>query len=476
MSIRLPEYKWRIFGVTGLVNISTAIAISSISLALPVMAEEYGVSMSAISWLPLIYSLIPCCTLLIFGRLADLYGYKRQFIIGLLVFGISSILLPALSRGLPSLIFFRGLQAVGYAMMISITQAMVNRVFPANERGKALGVNSIFVSIGLSAGPSISGLLMSQFSWRSIFYFNAPFSFLGVITAVLILKKEEGAAGTDKRMDWPGSMLFAVFIGLLAVAINFSAEWGFTSARFIGCLALSLIGFAAFLYRENHTDTPLMRLTLYQNPVFSYANGASVCSYILQQMTNFLLPFYLINMLLVSKSNSGFIMLATPLMMMLFSPYGGKMADRNGSRGPAMAGLGIIAMGCVVMCFLSAATPIPVVVAALLLYGVGNGLSVSAINSAIFSAVPKEHSGMASGMVATLRNLGQGLGVAFGGAIIAVRQSYYLSRAAAGMGGPEMASSAYLMSQRDAFLFGLCVVAAAIFCMARIPRGKAELT
>ena len=479
--IKLPEYKWRIFGVTGLASITTATAVSSISLALPVMAEEFGVSMAAISWLALIYSLIQSCTLLIFGRLADLYGYKRQFIGGFLVFGVASVMLPVIARGLPGLILFRSLQGIGASMMISITQAMCNRAFPPHERGKALGVNSIFVSVGYAIGPSVSGLLMSSFSWRSIFYFNLPSCVLGLVMAVLILRKDELDPDVERKMDLPGSLLFAAAIGLLAIAVNYSADWGFLSAMFLGCLLGSLAFLAAFIVRERRTDMPLMKLEFYRNPVFSFANGASVCSYALQQMTNFLVPFFLINILYLSKSDSGFIMLAMPLTMMLFSPYGGKLTDSHGSRLPALAGLAILAVGCIGMCFLSATTPVAVVVVALLLYGVGNGLSVQAINAAIFSAAPREHSGMASGMVATLRNLGQGLGVAFGSAIMAVRQNYYTASgvgvgamgagSADGLGAAALAdgSRIYLMAQRDAFLFGLGVVMVALYCMYRIP-------
>ena len=213
LQIRLPEYKWRIFFVTGLANISTAIAITSLNLALPVMADEFGVSMAAVSWLPLIFALIPCCTLLIFGRIADIYGYKRQFMAGFLVFGLASVLLPLLSNGLAGAIVFRSLQALGYGMMISITQAMRSRAFPLDERGKAPGINSVFVSIGYSLEPSVGGLLLSNFSWRAIFYLNAPFSLIGFFTAAFILKKDELDHAASRRMDWPGSALFAVFIG-----------------------------------------------------------------------------------------------------------------------------------------------------------------------------------------------------------------------------------------------------------------------
>ena len=352
-------------------------------------------------------------------------------------------------------------------MLLSITPAMCNRVFPAEERGKALGINAIFVSLGLSMGPSFSGMLMASFGWRAVFFFNFPFAFIGAVMAILILKKDEFKPISNRRLDVPGSLLFAVFISLLTIALNFSVEWGFASLNFFGCLILSLLALALFIIRESRTDMPLMKLDLYKNPIFVLANGASVCSYLLQNMTTFLTPFFLINILLIPKSISGFIMLSTPIGMMILSPFGGRLTDRYGSRRPALIGLLLIAAGCVSMSFMSTSAPGFLVAAAIFLNGAGNGLSVPAINSSIFGAVPREHSGMASGVVATLRNFGQSLGVACGSTIIALRQSYYYARAAEGGSGASNDVMVYMQSQRDAFYFGLFIVAIAILCMIR---------
>ncbi len=460
------EYKWRIFAVTSLANMTSAFALNSLNLAMPIMAAEFGVSMGAISWLSLVYSFIPSCVLLIFGRLADLYGYKRQFISGFIVFGVASLLLPLLAQSLQSLIFFRCFQALGYGMMISITQAMCNRSFPPEERGKALGINSVSVSVGLAIGPTIGGMLMTHFSWRSIFYFNIPFCILGIIMSIIVLKKDEPYAGESRRMDWLGSFFFALFIGFLAVAINFSADWGLFSLRFIGCLGVSVAALSLFIFRESRVDMPLMELGFFRSRVFTLANIACIFSYIIQQMTTFLIPFFLMDILLISKSDTGLVMLATPLSMMLLSPVGGRMADLYGSRRPALTGLGLIALGCVLMSLLTLETGLIYIVMILLCYGVGNSLSVAAINTAIYSTVPREHSGVVSGMVATMRNLGQGLGVAFGGAIMALRQSYYSSA------GLAPANRVYLLAQRDVFYFGLGIVTVAIFCVLMIPFKK----
>jgi len=273
-------------------------------------------------------------------------------------------------------------------------------------------------------------------------------------------------------MDLPGSLLFAVFIGLSVFAINFSAEWGAASVRFLGCIVVSLISLLLFILRQARTDVPLMRLALFRNPVFSFSNGASFCSYLIQQVNTFLVPFFLMNILLVASGSSGLIMLASPLAMMLMSPLSGRLTDSYGSRRPALAGLFVLALACVLMSIMSATTPALIVLCGLALFGAGNGLSVVAINSAIFSAVPKSDSGMASGMVATMRNLGQTIGVAVASAIMAIRQSYYLSSAASANQEIPEGSVFYLMAQRDAYYFGIVVIAIAIFCVGMTRSGK----
>jgi len=474
MKIRLPEYKWQTFFVTGIANIITALSISSINIAMPIMAEEFGVSMTAISRLSLVFAVITSCTVLIFGRIADMFGYKRQFVAGFLFFALSSLLLPLLSHGLAGAVFFRCLQAVGSAMLVSITQALCNRTFPANERGKALGVNAVFVSLGLALGPSVGGLLLSYFSWRAVFIINAPIGLLGAIIAIIVLKKDELSPASLRDMDWLGSLLFAVSIGLITIVINFSTEWGFSSLRFIGCIAVGVFLLLLFILRESRIDKPLMNLTLFRKRTFSCANIASFCSYFLQQMNLFLVPFFLINILLMTSSHSGFIMLAMPLTMMLLSPFGGRLTDRYGSRGPALFGLCFLAAGGVLMSAMTDVTPAILVIVGMFLFGAGNAFSVVAINTAIFSAVPREQSGMASGMVATVRNLGQAMGVAFAATIMALRQSQYLARAAGE--GLEVIDGRvfYMLAQRDTYYFSLFIIAVAVVCMLVIPGRAAK--
>lgn len=464
------EYKWKIFVITGLANLMCGYAINSINLALPVMAEELDADISAVSWLPLVYSVLPTCTLLLLGRRADLYGYKKQFFAGFVMFGAVSLLLPLFSRTLPVLILFRALQGVAYAVLISITQGMVSKTFPSEERGMALGVNSVFVSVGLAAGPSIGGMLLSAFSWHAIFYVIVPVSILGAAMTLKIMREDAPDKKLDRRMDWPGAAAFAGFVGALVVSVNFAGDWGIVSASFLGCMTFCGLCLAAFIVREKRTALPMMRLSLFRSRTFTLSSGACMLSYMSQQLTTFLTPFFLINILMLAENVSGMVMLATPLAMMVLSPVGGRLKDRLGTGIPAGSGLLMVGLGCFLMSRLSGGVHIASVTAALLCFGVGSGLSVPAINATIFDSVPMEYSGVASGMVATMRNLGQSLGVASGSALIAFRAAVYAGR---GLPGSE----AYLMAQREAFLFGVGVAAAAFCCIlfaSAAPRGKSS--
>ena len=151
-----------IFAVTALANLVAPFSINSVNLALPLLAVEFNASQSAVSWLTLVYSLVPSCTLLFFGRLADIYGYRRQFFWGFVFFGLVSFLAPLVSTSLGVLIFFRCLQGLGYAVLISITQGILARTFDPSVRGRVLGTNAVFVSVGLASGPTIGGLILKE--------------------------------------------------------------------------------------------------------------------------------------------------------------------------------------------------------------------------------------------------------------------------------------------------------------------------
>lgn len=460
--------KWMIFAVTSMANLVVCFSINSLNLALPTFTKEFGVSQNSISWLALVYSLIPCCTLLIFGRTAELYGYKRQFKIGFLFFGAVCIAAPLLSVNLGALIFFRCLQGIGYSIMISITQAIVSRTFDSSKRGKALGINSVFISIGMAAGPTVGGFLLTHFSWHAIFYFNVPFCILGFAATCLVMPDDKIEVSEPKSMDWLGAILFSTSIGTLSVGLNFSIKWGWKSVLFLGCIFFSVIALYIFIMREKHTELPLMPLKLFKNRMFSMANAICMLSYLVQQLITYLIPFYLVDILLLPSDQSGIIMLASPIMMMVMSPVGGSMYDKHGTRLPSGVGLIFICVGCLFMSLLKGSSSYTMVIFTLIAMGIGNGLSVSSINAAILNSAPRKHAGVASGMLATMRNFGQTLGVAFSSIILTSRQIVYSKNTSLG------AKEIYLFAQRDTYYFGIFILIVALVFVFLLPRSITE--
>lgn len=458
--------KWFIFAVTSMANLVVSFSINSLNLALPILAKEFGANQNSISWLSLVYSLIPCCTLLIFGRTAELYGYKNQFKIGFFFFGIICTITPILSVNLSLLIFFRCFQGIGYSIMISITQAIISRTFDSADRGKALGINSVFISIGLAAGPTIGGFLLTHFSWHSIFYFNVPFCILGFILTCVVMDDDRNENSKRKNMDWLGAILFATSVGIFSIGFNFSSSWGLMSIYFLGCMIFSILTLNLLIIHEKRVESPLIYLSLFKNKIFSMANVVCMLSYMVQQLITYLVPFYLIDILKLPSDQSGMIMLASPIMMMVMSPLGGSLTDKRGTRLPAGIGLVFICVSCVIMSSLKQSSSYIMVIFTLLLMGIGNGLSVSSINTAILNSAPRKNAGIASGMLATMRNLGQVLGVACSTVILTCRQLFY--NKSTNLNHKEI----YLLAQRDTYYFGILILIVAIIIVFLLPHSR----
>ena len=450
-------------------NLIAAFSVNSLALALPVIAADFGTAQSNVSWLTLVYSLVPCCTLLLFGRMAELHGYRKQMILGFAVFGLVSALTPAVSRSIGILIFMRCLQGVAYAIMVSITQAIVSRAFPPAERGKALGTNTVFVSVGLAAGPTLGGLLIKHFSWKSIFYFNIPFAVLGIAACLLVMPKDETDDSKKARMDYSGALLLAAACGGLCVGLNFLKNKTNLGISPLWLIAAAVLAFVLFFLREKRAgESALVPMSLFADRSFSQCNIVLLGLFIAQQMVVYMMPFYLEDICALPSDTAGFYIMASPLCMIIFAPIGGTLKDRCGTKLPSILGFSILLASIVFLSTLSESTPHFMTVTALAGVGIGAGLGTSPVNTTIMNSAPRERSGVASGTLATMRNLGQTMGVACSTLILEARQAVYIASADS--------SGAYLMAQRDTFLFGCLTLTIAIVLIVLLPRSGSKNT
>jgi EmrB/QacA subfamily drug resistance transporter len=376
---------------------------SSVNIALPSIGKEFQMNAVLLSWIPTSYLLAAATSLVPFGRLADIYGRKKFFTYGLVLF-ILSTLLCAASFSAPTLILFRVLQGIGGAMIFAPGMAILTSVFPASERGKVLGINVAAVYTGLSLGPILGGFLTQHFSWRSVFLVNVP---LGLVTVFFVLWKLKGewAEAKGEKFDWIGSLVY--ILGIIGFMYGISSLPGTSSLWMImtGLLALS-----AFVKWELRVGNPVFQLSLFkENRVFAFSNLAALIHYSASFAVTFLLSLYLQHIKGYGPQKAGLVLIFQPVVMAAFSPLAGRLSDRIEPRIVSSIGMAMTSVGLLFFSFLDQHTSLVSLVSVLVLHGLGFALFSSPNTNAVMSSVEKRFYGIASGSVGTMRLLGQAL-------------------------------------------------------------------
>ncbi|MDQ0287188.1 EmrB/QacA subfamily drug resistance transporter [Desulfofundulus luciae] len=426
--------RWHVLAAVLLGSIMGPIDASIVYIAMPAIARVFGVDPATVGWVSMAYLLVLGSFLLSFGRLGDMFGFKRLFLIGLLIFVVTSALC-GLAPGLGWLIFLRALQATGAGMTMAMSPAIITAAFPPQERGRALGMNGMIMALGLAVGPSLGGLLVDTLGWRAIFYVNVPIG----VAAYLWCRRILPDVRSEKRQsfDWPGALLAFCGLGalLLFASQGEAAGWSWP-ILLLGVVALVLLG--EFIVVEKRSDEPMLDLKLFQSRVFSAGNGAALLNFMTQYVIVFLTPFFLQQVVGYSAGRAGTIMTAFPLTVLVVAPLAGALSDKIGQRGLAFTGSLICTVAALAMAGLNQQSGPGDVAWRLSMFGLGTGLFQSPNNSAVMGAVPKFRLGIAGGVLATTRNVGMVLGIALGGAILTTRQAAYLD-----------------LGRSDAFLAGL---------------------
>ena len=374
---------------------------SAVNLALPSIGRDLNANAISLGWVISSFILASAVFLLPFGRLADIIGRKKVFSTGIFLFTISTFLI-VFSQSITYLITLRIVQGMSSAMIFGTSLAIITSVFQPGERGKAMGINITAVYLGLSLGPVIGGILTQYFGWRSIFAFLIPF---GILSLILIKTKikTEWADSAGERFDWPGSLVYGA--ALSSFMYGFSKLPSTAGWIFLGS---GIVMAVVFLIVEEKTSTPVfdVRLILH-NRVFAFSGMAALINYSATSATGFFISLYLQYLKGFDARTAGLIMISQPIAMMLLSPVAGKLSDRKNPGIIASFGMGIIAAGLVLLCFITNTTPNYLIVMLLILMGIGFGLFSSPNSNAIMSSVEKRHLGVASGVVGTMRMVGQ---------------------------------------------------------------------
>lgn len=398
----------------GLGSFLTPFMGSAINIALPTIGQEFTVSAMTLGWIATAYLLTAAVFLVPLGKIADIYGRRKIFLTGIVIFTISSILC-GISGSVNMLIAARILQGIGSPMIFGTGVAILTSVYPSGEKGKALGINTAAIYLGLSTGPFLGGFLTQQFGWRAVFFASA---LMGLSALVLVAWKLRGewAEARGERFDWQGAFLY----GLMLIAVMY----GFSQLPKPTGIGLVLFGLALstlFVRRELHTDFPLLNLDLFRrNPVFTFSNIAALISYSATFAVGFLLSFYLQYIKHLNPQQAGFVLVFQPFMQAIFSPLTGWLSDHREPRNVASSGMTLTMIGLILLIFLTSDTSLIYIVFSLILLGLGFALFSAPNTNAVMGSVTKRYYGVASGMLGTMRLTGQMLSLGISLMIFAI--------------------------------------------------------
>ncbi|EKD39992.1 MAG: hypothetical protein ACD_75C00213G0002 [uncultured bacterium] len=387
--------------VIAAVQFLTPFMFSAIGVALPTIGREFSAGAVQLGLIEMVYILAVALLLLPIGRFADIHGRRRIFISGTVILTLATFVL-ATAPTINLLIFFRFVQGIGAAMITSSSLAILSSVYPPKERGRAMGVVVGCVYLGISAGPTLAGLMIDFLGWRWIFYSAVPVELLILLFALTRLKGE-WADSRGERFDWIGSLLYitalsGIIIGVLETGQLAMAGW------FAGAGILVMIAFVVY---ENSIEFPLFPLgKILANRVFALSNIATWLNYAASFGIMFFFSIYLQVIRGVSPKLTGFILITQPLLQAFFAPLAGRMADKYNPAPIATLGMALCTIGLAAAAGIDASSSFIFIYAVLIVMGVGFGLFSTPNTATIMASVDRRDYGMASSMIATMRTIG----------------------------------------------------------------------
>ena len=398
---------------------------SIVNVALPTLRDDFHTDLATVQWVVVSYLLVLTSMMLGVGRLGDMIGKKKIYMTGMIVFTGGSVLC-GIAPTVGTLIAFRVIQGAGAVMIQALGMGLVTEAFPPHERGRALGILGTVVSVGISVGPTLGGLLIGTVGWRAIFLVNLPVGMAGVVLVRRYIPDWRPPGG--QKFDLWGAALLLITLLLLALGLTLGPknDWGALAVPGLGevqiawLLAGSGVGFALFLWAESHIQQPMINLRLFRDGMFSISLMTGVMVFIVVSGT-FVLPFYLEDVRGLSNIQVGLYMAVFPIALGVIAPISGELSDRFGSRGIALIALVLIACSAWGMSTLDQSTSTFGYIVRVLPLGLGVGMFQSPNNSAIMGAAPRDQIGVVSGLLSLSRTFGQVIGVPIMGAIFASR-------------------------------------------------------
>ncbi|HEU4970790.1 MAG TPA: MFS transporter [Gaiellaceae bacterium] len=387
-----------------------------VNVALPSIQRDLDADLSELEWIVTGYALTFASLMLVGGKVADAYGRRLVFVIGIVVFTFAS-LMCGLADSSEMLIGARVLQGAGAALMNPATLSIIAATFPPRERGTAIGIWAGTSALALAIGPLVGGLITEHIDWSWIFFVNVPVGALAIVASLLFI--DESRDETHERLDLPGLITSAHGLFALTYGLIEANTYGWGSARILGTFVLAAVSLVAFIALEKRQRAPMLPLELFRNRTYTGANLVMLLVALAMFGVFFFVSLYMQNILGYSAVQTGAAFLPMTVLIILVAPIAGKTSDRLGSRGLITGGMTLLAVQLLLFSQLSADASFWNLLPALLIGGVGMALTMTPSAAAATRSLPVDKAGVGSAVLNSARQVGGTMGVAIMGAIVA---------------------------------------------------------
>jgi EmrB/QacA subfamily drug resistance transporter len=414
----LPEFRkwWTLLAVAfGLFMIMLDNTVVNVSL--PSIERDLHIQITELEWVVNAYALTFGVLLLSGGKLADLLGRRRIFVVGLVIFTASSFFC-GIANGATTLIVARTVQGVGAALMNPATLSIITATFPPRQRGTAIGIWAGVSAMALAIGPLVGGFITQNFSWSWVFFINVPIGILGIVAAYFFIDESRDTSH-EQRLDLPGLLTSGIALFALTYGLIESNNYGWGSTRIVGLFVVAAVFFVVFVLLERHQRIPMLDLSLFKNRTFAGANAVMLLVGLAMFGVFFFVSLYVQNILHYSPTRAGATFLPMTVLVILVAPFAGRLSDKIGPRWLVTAGQALLAVSLLLFSRLNETSTFWTLLPALVVGGVGMAVSMSPLTSAAMGSVPIEKAGIGSAVINSMRQVGGSVGIAVMGAIIA---------------------------------------------------------
>jgi len=457
--------KYLVFGALAIGLFASVVDHGSVIVALPSIAEHLYIDLPSVQWVVIGFALTISALLLPMGRLADIIGQKRVYILGSVILMIGAAG-AGLAPNLATLLLARILQGVGAAMTQGTGMAIMTSVFPPTERGRAIGLLMTTVGVGAVAGPAIGGAVVDFIHWRAVFFLNIPLGLVGVIATLYVLRRwESERASQGSSFDWTGAILSTGVLVALLLGLTLAVNRGWMSAPILAAFVLSAGMFVAFIWWELRAPAPMFNLRFFRDRVFSCGVSAAFLTFLGQSSVLFLMPFYIQNVLGYSPKVAGLVVMPGALCMAIMGSVTGTLSDKFGWRWFTVGGMVSSTVGLAMLSRVTDTSPLWEVIPGLILINCGMGMFYSPNSSSVLSAVGRESYGVVSGFLNLVRNSANVISLAIATTIVTVTMGslgFEPSLEAVRTSAVEGVRSAFTVGMRYAFYVLIALVIASM--------------